>query len=117
MLVHCPECRRSASDQAAACPHCGFPGPARDWPQKPEIEQLPPSLEQPLFGTIGPGRRREWIFKGVTILALLVCSPVGVVLVWFVSSWSMRTRAILCTLGVLWFLARLAWSQRALWLH
>ena len=24
-LVNCPECERRLSDQAAACPHCGFP--------------------------------------------------------------------------------------------
>jgi hypothetical protein len=112
MLVNCPECGRSVSDRAPSCPGCGLPGPAAEWPRKPEVEKLPPSLEQPIFGTIGPGRRRGWILKGITILALLACSPVGVLLVWFVNSWSMRTRAILCGLGVLWFLARLAWSQR-----
>ena len=25
MLIKCPECRQLISDQAAACPHCGFP--------------------------------------------------------------------------------------------
>ena len=24
-LIHCPECGREISDQAAACPGCGFP--------------------------------------------------------------------------------------------
>lgn len=26
-LIDCPECRRQISDRAAACPHCGHPGP------------------------------------------------------------------------------------------
>ncbi len=25
MLIRCPECSRSISDQAAACPGCGYP--------------------------------------------------------------------------------------------
>lgn len=24
-LISCPECRHSVSDQAPACPHCGYP--------------------------------------------------------------------------------------------
>ena len=24
-LIHCPECVREVSDQATACPHCGYP--------------------------------------------------------------------------------------------
>jgi hypothetical protein len=24
-LIHCPECHRSISDKAMACPHCGYP--------------------------------------------------------------------------------------------
>jgi hypothetical protein len=24
-LIHCPECRRSISDKALTCPHCGYP--------------------------------------------------------------------------------------------
>jgi hypothetical protein len=24
-LISCPECRKEASDQAKACPHCGYP--------------------------------------------------------------------------------------------
>ena len=112
MLVNCPECGRNVSDQAASCPHCGLPGPAANWRPKPGLDQLPPSLDRPDFGTIGPGRRGGWILKGIAILCLLACAPVGVVLVWFVHSWSLRTRAILCALGVAWFLARLAWSLR-----
>jgi hypothetical protein len=27
MLVNCPECKREVSDQAAACPHCGYSRP------------------------------------------------------------------------------------------
>ena len=26
-LVNCPECKRSVSDSAVACPHCGYPSP------------------------------------------------------------------------------------------
>jgi TonB family protein len=29
-LVNCPECGGSVSTDAAACPHCGFPSPARN---------------------------------------------------------------------------------------
>lgn len=29
MLIDCPECERSVSDKAAACPECGFP--IREW--------------------------------------------------------------------------------------
>ena len=28
-LISCPECKRQISDKAAACPHCGYPSPAR----------------------------------------------------------------------------------------
>ena len=24
-LIHCPECQGEVSDQAASCPHCGYP--------------------------------------------------------------------------------------------
>ncbi len=24
-IMHCPECARDVSDQAASCPHCGYP--------------------------------------------------------------------------------------------
>ena len=28
-LISCPECKRQISDRAAACPHCGYPSPAK----------------------------------------------------------------------------------------
>ena len=28
-LIPCPECKRNVSSLAAACPHCGFPEPAK----------------------------------------------------------------------------------------
>ncbi len=33
-LIKCPECGRSLSDQAAACPHCGYPVNKEDIVQK-----------------------------------------------------------------------------------
>src|SRR5262245_63038375 len=110
MLVNCPECGRSVSDQAPACPHCGFPGPLTGPgapPAKPEIDQLPPSLSQPIFGDVARPAGKQPVLKVITILSLIACSPVGVVLVWFVSSWSLRTRGVLTVLGILWFLGRL----------
>ena len=33
-LIHCPECGREVSDQAAACIHCGYPLRAADLPAR-----------------------------------------------------------------------------------
>lgn len=43
-LIPCAECRRQISDQAVACPHCGFPlrNLTRSVPQPPLPPPLPP---------------------------------------------------------------------------
>lgn len=33
-VIACPECRKSVSTSAGACPHCGFPRPASGWQDK-----------------------------------------------------------------------------------
>ena len=36
-LITCPECSREVSDQAAACPHCGYPLRTKLAPATPAI--------------------------------------------------------------------------------
>ena len=36
-LITCPECSREVSDQAVACPHCGYPLRAKSAPASPAL--------------------------------------------------------------------------------
>lgn len=49
-LIKCPECHREISDKAAACPHCGCPGPHAEPDQKaPGQSQDAKHSEKPDF--------------------------------------------------------------------
>lgn len=92
-LIHCAECDRMASDQAAACPHCGAP----------IAEQLLPSNK----GAKQPASRRVGFALGVGIFF------VPVVFVWFLlrQGHSVASRVV----GFAWlavFLVGVASSER-----
>ncbi len=93
-LIHCAECDRMASDQAAACPHCGAP----------IAEQLLPNNK----GAKQPASRRVGFALGVGIFF------VPVVFVWFLlrQGHSVASRVV----GFAWlavFLVGVASSERS----
>lgn len=38
-LISCPECTRTISSEAEACPHCGLPHPRRKTPEQMAFNQ------------------------------------------------------------------------------
>jgi hypothetical protein len=73
-LMDCPECRKQISDQAEACPSCGFP--------------IKPGCREPAFQA-----HRKRVFAGNLIICI-ICLPIGLYLkqpfVW-----------ILCIFGII----------------
>ncbi len=49
-LINCPECSREVSDQAAACPHCGYPLRAKPSPAGSTIGDADARILQTLLG-------------------------------------------------------------------
>lgn len=77
-LIYCPECKKSISDTAETCPHCGFklPVAAEDFEKK--VSQLSAAT------TRGGGKQIAMIVGGCILIAVgipLVTIGVGVFLI------------------------------------
>lgn len=62
-LIQCPECKAEISDQAAFCPHCGYP--LRAAPARTPVASAP-----------RPAKKKTWVFALIA-LALLVLACVA----------------------------------------
>jgi hypothetical protein len=56
-LIQCPECQKQISDKAAACPHCGCPIIAHDYPRGLAPDDLTAAVRAE--GRAGDAERRE----------------------------------------------------------
>jgi hypothetical protein len=74
-LVECPDCRKSVSDKAAACPHCGHPIA----PSPPPLPAPPPA--SPL--TVPKARKAKPQIAGA-IGCLIFILPIAAFLIWAV---------------------------------
>lgn len=74
-LMGCPECKRDVSDQAAACPHCGFPLRAHT-PNPPFDSALPPIRQE-----LNQGPRPKAVSATVVVACVLLGGVVTAVVI------------------------------------
>ncbi len=66
-LIQCPECRQQVSDQAIACPHCGY--------------SMAYAMDHPVVEYLETRRKnRNTLFLVLLTLPLVACAIVGIVL-------------------------------------
>ncbi len=78
-LIQCPECQREISDQATACPHCGFPI-ANSTPKNEEKEnpyETTPVSKQEVFETAAKKKHGTLI----AIIAIVVLAIAGILII------------------------------------
>lgn len=83
MLIQCVECQREISDQAAACPHCGYP-------VKPVAAAATPSSDDPPYRVPEKKARAKPIFLALAVIAVIVAEGTPRLLIFF---------PVMCILG------------------
>ncbi len=95
-LIACPECQKQISDQATACPQCGYPLRER---QQQQAAPTPPPVKRPARPPTPAQRREETLPKAssgaeptpsalvaLNVLKIALCLCAGVVLFFFVAA-------------------------------
>lgn len=79
-LISCPECSKSISDKAVACPHCGVPTPRQDMPQTGPNAPISPPVTVAAGGLGQDAKPKTRVGTWLVLLALIAAG------FWYVNS-------------------------------